>query len=69
MSILDAVMDEHPDETLNLLALMCFVEPEHVDDHTMSEYFEAFTELINNEAVIGFFTSLARLAETLTQRR
>ena len=48
---------------------MCFVEPEHVDDHSMAEYLEAFTELINDEAVIGFFTSLARLAETPTQRR
>jgi len=69
MSILDAVMDEHPDETLNLLALMCFVEPEHVDDHSMAEYLEAFTELINDEAVMGFFTSLARLGQTPTQRR
>lgn len=69
MEILDAVMDEHPDETLNLLALMCFVEPEHVDDHSMAEYLEAFTELINDEAVIGFFTSLARLGQTPTQRR
>lgn len=69
MCILDAVMDEHPDETLNLLALMCFVEPEHVDDHTMAEYLEAFTELINDEAVMGFFTSLARLVQTPTQRR
>lgn len=69
MEILDAVMDEHPDETLNLLALMCFIEPEHVDDHTMAEYLEAFTGLINDEAVIGFFTSLARLGQTPTRKR
>lgn len=63
MEILDAVMDKHPDETLELLALLCFVEPEDVDKHAVSEYLEAFTELIADEAVINFFTSLARLGQ------
>ena len=64
MEILDAVMDEYPDE---LLALLCFVEPEHVDDHTVVEYLNAFTELIEDEAVVGFFSSLARLGKTNLQ--
>lgn len=63
MEILDAVMDKHPCETLELLALLCFVEPEDVDKHTVSEYLEAFTELIADKAVINFFTSLARLGQ------
>lgn len=61
MAMLDAVLEDHPDETLELLALCCFVEPEHVDDHTVSEYLEAFSELISDEAVMGFFTSLSKL--------
>lgn len=69
MAMLDAIMDEHPDETLELLALLCFVEPKDVDKHTMSEYLEAFTELIGSEAVIGFFTSLARLAPMSISKR
>lgn len=60
-AILDAIMDEHPDETVELLALSCFVEPKDADKHTMSEYLSAITEMINDEAVIGFFTSLAKL--------
>lgn len=60
-AILDAVLDEHPDETLELLALLCFVEPENVDDHSVSEYLAAFNEIINNEDVVNFFISLARL--------
>ena len=68
MKILDAVMDDHPAETLELLALMCFVEPEHVDDFPMADYLAAFTELIESEEVIGFFTSLARLGSRNTQR-
>lgn len=66
MRILDAVMEEHPEETLQLLGLLCFVEPEHVDDHAVTEYLEAFTELISNEQVLGFFTSLARLGSVNT---
>lgn len=69
MAMLDAIMEEHPDETLELLALLCFVEPKDVDKHPMSEYLEAFTELIGSEAVIGFFTSLARLAPMIISKR
>ena len=64
--ILDNILDKHPDETLELLALVCFVEPKDVDDHTIDEYLTAITEMINNEAVLGFFTSLARWGVTNT---
>ena len=63
-AMFDEIMDKHPQETLDLLALLCFVEPDNVDDHPMSEYLKSLTEMIGNEAVIGFFTSLARLART-----
>lgn len=59
--ILDAVLEEHPDETLEVLALLCFVEPENVDDYPIADYLTAVTEMVTNEAVVGFFTSLARL--------
>lgn len=56
----DAIADEHPDETLALLALMCFVEPEDVDNYPISDYLSAITEMLNDEAVHGFFTSFQR---------
>lgn len=65
-AILDAIMEEHPDETLELLALLCFVEPEHVDDHTVTEYLESFNELVTNRTVLDFFTSLMQLANQYT---
>ena len=64
IAILDAVMEDHADETLEILALSCFIEPENVDDYSVSEYFGAFNDLINDENVISFFTSLVRLAQT-----
>lgn len=62
-AILDEVLEEHPEETLELMALICFVEPENVDDHEMSEYIEAFSEIIANKAVLRFFTSLVQLGQ------
>lgn len=61
---LDAALEEHPAETLEILALCCFVEPEHVDDYPISEYLKAINAIINDEAVIGFFTSLANLGNS-----
>lgn len=61
--ILDMVLDKHPDETLEVLALVCFVDPKDVDSYPVSEYLKTFYELLENEAVIGFFTSLVRLAQ------
>lgn len=63
-AILDAVMEDHADETMEILALSCFVEPEEVDNYPVSEYLKAFNELISDEDVIGFFTSLVRLGQT-----
>lgn len=62
----DAMLEAHAKETLELLALACFIEPEDVDEHPMSEYLEALNELINDKAVLGFFTSLVRLGQRNT---
>ena len=61
MDMLDKVLDEHADETIELLALCCFVEPEDADNHTMSEYLDSIGELISDQGVLNFFTSLAQL--------
>jgi hypothetical protein len=65
-AMLDAILDEHPEETLEVLALCCFVEPEKADDHPVSEYLAAINTLINDKAVIDFFTSLVLLGRTIT---
>lgn len=65
--ILDAIMKDHPQETLEILALICFIDPSEVDSHPMREYLMVINEIINDEAVIGFFTSLTRLGLMNTQ--
>lgn len=67
LDILDKVMDEYADETIEILALCCFVEPEDADNHSMSEYLNALGDLIADEGVINFFTSLAQLDQSSTK--
>lgn len=62
-AMLDAMLDEHPDETLEILGLCCFVEPEDIDNHTVSEYLLSINELLSDEAVRDFFSLLMSLVQ------
>lgn len=62
--ILDKCLDEHAEETLELMALMCFVEPEHINENSAMEYLKEVTEMISNKDVLDFFSSLIRLGQT-----
>lgn len=64
--ILDVALDTHAEETMELLALMCFVEPADINNHKATEYIKEFGEMIADKDVIDFFTSLMRLGETNT---
>ena len=59
-AMFDAILDEHPDETADLLALCCFVEPEEAESHPMSEYIGAAADMVFDENVMRFFMSLLR---------
>jgi hypothetical protein len=62
-AILDAALDENAEKTLEVLALMCFVEPQDANSHKATEYIKAFGEMIADEDVLDFFTSLMRLEQ------
>lgn len=64
LDIIDVMLEKKFEETLSVLALCCFVEPENVDDHEMDEYFGAMADLIANPNVLRFFVSLAQLGRT-----
>lgn len=67
-AMFDSIVEQHPDESLELLALMNFVDPKDVDSHTMSEYLASLAELISNENVLSFFYSLTRLGQMASRR-
>lgn len=57
-AMLDAILGEYPKETAELLCLVNFVEPEDMEKHTMTELIGGLNELLENQEVVGFFTSL-----------
>lgn len=61
MKMLDAMLDEYPNETADLLGLVCFIDPEDLDNYQMVDILKAATELISSQDVIDFFISLVRL--------
>lgn len=63
-AILDAVLEDHPMETIEIMALACFIDPKDADNHPMSEYFKSISELMADESVLSFFTSLVSLGNS-----
>lgn len=60
-AILDACLEEHPAETAEVIGLACFIEPEDIRNHQMSELLGALGEMMSDEGVLSFFTSLVSL--------
>lgn len=58
-AMFDAIFDEHPDETVEMIALLCFVPLSEIDNHPMTYYMESVTEMLNDNTVWDFFISLA----------
>ena len=58
--MIDNMFVECPQETLEVLALSCFVEPENVDNHTMDEYLCCIEEMVQAKSVVNFFSLLAQ---------
>ena len=63
MDILEVMLDKKFDETLAVLALCCFVEPQNVDAYEMDDYLGSIADLISNPNVLRFFVSLAQLGQ------
>lgn len=59
----DNIMEKHPEETIELLALCSFVDPSDVDKYQMRDFMGVFNDLVNDAEVIGFFTSLLQLGQ------
>lgn len=64
-AIFDSIFDEHPDETITLIALLCFVPLSEIDEHPMTYYMESITEMLNDKTVWDFFISLAVVARRI----
>lgn len=64
--ILDKMLNENAENTLEVLALCCFVDPADVDNYPMSDYLDSLGELISDKGVLNFFSSLVQLGQKNT---
>lgn len=62
--LLTSMMHTHKSETLELLALSCFIDPADVNNHTMPFFLRNVGEMISDQDVLAFFTSLGMVEQT-----
>lgn len=62
--ILVSAMHTHKSETLELLALSCFIAPEDINNYSMPFFLRNLGEMLSDGDVLAFFTSLAQLEQT-----
>lgn len=66
--VLEILMDKDVDKTISLLCYCCFIDPAEQDKYRMAEILESITSMIADPSVIGFFTSLVGLTQTITSK-
>ncbi len=66
-AILRSVMGEHPEETMELLAMCCFIEPKDKDNYPLTFYMDALADIFENESIWRFFNSSVRLVLNLSK--
>lgn len=66
--IIDFCLEENADATIRVIGLMCFKTPEEAEQMEVSEFLDAAFDLFSNERVMSFFSKLAHLELTSTER-
>lgn len=64
-AMLDAMLDDYPEDTITLIALLCFVPFDEIDVHPMTYYMQSITEMLRDKTVWDFFISLAVAARRI----
>lgn len=59
--MLDAALDTHAEQTVGMLRLLCFMEPDDSEGVKMPQILGAAAQMMNDGNVLDFFTSLGRL--------
>lgn len=62
--LLTSMLHTNKEETKELLALSCFVDPAEINNYTMPFFLRNVGEMISNPDVLAFFTSAAQLEQT-----
>ena len=59
--MLDAALDTHAEQTVGMLRLLCFMDPDDSEGVKMPQILGAAAQMMNDGNVLDFFTALGRL--------
>lgn len=65
-AILDTLLETHAEETVRVLGMMCFLEPEEIENSTTTDFLAPAMELLTSKPVLDFLPLLAKLGATNT---
>lgn len=64
--MLDKMLDDYPEQTLEVIGLINFIEKSELDNYKMVDLMANTLEMLEDEAVMGFFGLLMRLGNKNT---
>lgn len=64
--MLDKMLDDYPEQTLEVIGLINFIDKSELDNYKMVDLMANTLEMIEDEAVMGFFGLLMRLGNKNT---
>lgn len=64
--MLDKMLDDYPDQTLEVIGLINFIEKSELDNYKMADLMANTYEMFEDEAAMGFFGLLMRLGSKNT---
>lgn len=64
--MLDKMLDDYPDQTLEVIGLINFIDKSELDNYKMVDLMANTLEMLEDEAVMGFFGLLMRLGSKNT---
>ena len=62
--MLDKALDTNAEKTIQILAMMCFIDAKDANQVKPTTYLKNVAEILEDEDVIDFFISLMRLGQT-----
>ena len=62
--MLDKALDVNAEKTIEVLAMMCFIDPKDANQVKPTIYLKNVAEILEDKDVIDFFISLMRLEQT-----
>ena len=67
-AIFDAALEEHTDETLEIIGMMFFMTADELNELQSRELLIPLNEMLNDEAIIGFFSTLFSTVRAITAK-